>query len=237
MTTDIFQGCYCEGQGDTEYLQLLEKQFAFFHPNPETQNISMLYEPCGNALTEGTAWGTFWWIQNSYGPTYGALPFLREPWMTCLQHSQDYWFKWQGDGITEDNLEPYSHDGDKSLIPPAGCLVDTASATGAVHRQGDGNWRIHDWFTEATAAGIILQAEVLLISRDKERIGVYLPKLELAADFLESRRDPQTNLLLTGPASNLLAPSYGGVKMPDGTFGKGYLTGLAITYLEPVRLS
>ena len=47
----------------------------------------------------------------------------------------------------------------------------------------------------------------------------------------EKARDPNNNLFLVGPACNLLAPSYGGVKQPDGTFGKGYLAGLSITYL------
>jgi hypothetical protein len=59
----------------------------------------------------------------------------------------------------------------------------------------------------------------------------YLPKMERACDFIESTRDPKNNLFLVGAACNLLAPSYGGVKQADGSFGKGYLTGLSITYL------
>jgi len=55
--------------------------------------------------------------------------------------------------------------------------------------------------------------------------------MERACDFIEKTRDPKNNLFLVGPACNLLAPSYGGVRQPDGTFGKGYLTGLSITYL------
>ena len=55
--------------------------------------------------------------------------------------------------------------------------------------------------------------------------------MERACDFIERTRDPKNNLFLVGPACNLLAPSYGGVKQPDGTFGKGYLAGLSITYL------
>ena len=51
------------------------------------------------------------------------------------------------------------------------------------------------------------------------------------ANFIEKASDPNNNLFLVGPACNLLAPSYGGVKQPDGTFGKGYLAGLSITYL------
>ena len=52
-----------------------------------------------------------------------------------------------------------------------------------------------------------------------------------ACDFIEKTRDTKNNLFLVGPASNLLAPSFGGVRQPDSSFGKGYLAGLSITYL------
>ena len=55
--------------------------------------------------------------------------------------------------------------------------------------------------------------------------------MERACDSIERTRDPKNNLFLVGPGCNLLAPSYGGVKQPDGTFGKGYLAGLSINYL------
>ncbi|HSA94446.1 MAG TPA: hypothetical protein VLJ16_00240, partial [Acidobacteriota bacterium] len=67
--------------------------------------------------------------------------------------------------------------------------------------------------------------------RDPEAIRRYLPKMERACDSIERVRDPKNDLFLVGPASNLLAPSYGGVREPDGSFGKGYLAGLSITYL------
>jgi hypothetical protein len=91
--------------------------------------------------------------------------------------------------------------------------------------------KVHDWFYEATAAGLVMQAEILLTSRDRKALAHYLPKMERACDAIERTRDPENNLFLVGPACNLLAPSYGGVKQPDGSFGKGYLAGLSITYL------
>ena len=84
---------------------------------------------------------------------------------------------------------------------------------------------------EFTAAGVLMQAELLLISRDAEAIAHYLPKLERCANFIETRRDPTNNLFLAGPAGNLLAPSYAGWKKPDGTYDKAYLAGLSITYI------
>ena len=90
---------------------------------------------------------------------------------------------------------------------------------------------VHDWFYEATAAGVVMQAEILLANRDTNALVHYLPKTERACDFIERARDPKNHLFLAGPACNLLAPSCGGVKQADGTFGKGYLAGLSITYL------
>ena len=216
-----YKGTYCEGKGDVEYLKLIDQSFGYFHPNPDTPNISMLYYPEWDCLIEGFPTWMAWWIQNSYGPTYCALPFLQEPWVTFLQHSQDMWFKNQGDGKS-----PKEHD----LIAPDGCLCDAALPNTAHMRQGDYRWDIHDWAVEFTAAGIVMQAEMLLIGRDKDAIRKYLPNLERACNFIETRRD-KNGLFLAGPAANLLGPSYGGIRQPDGTFGMGYLAGLSVNYL------
>jgi hypothetical protein len=76
-----------------------------------------------------------------------------------------------------------------------------------------------------------MQSEILLVSRNRKACDHYLPKMERACDFIERVRDPKNNLFLVGAASNLLAPSYGGVRQPDGSLGKAYLAGLSITYL------
>lgn len=216
-----FEGAYYRGEGDTEYLQLLDTARRLFEPNPELPHLAMLYTPAWNGLVEGPTWGA-WWIQNSYGPTYCALPFLEEPFVTFLQNSQDLWFDQMGDG---------KRAGEHGWVAPDGCLCDAAAPNWVVYKQGDGRIEIHDWALEFTAAGIVLQAEALLISRDLRALGRYLPQLERSAELIESRRDPKTNLFLAGPAANLLAPSYAGWKKPDGTYDKAYLTGLSITYI------
>jgi hypothetical protein len=109
-------------------------------------------------------------------------------------------------------------------------LCDAASPGWIFYKQGDGRIDIHDWGMEFTAAGIVLQAELLLISRDRAAIEHYVPLLERCANFIETRRD-KNDLFLAGPAGNLLAPSYAGWKKPDGTFDKAYLAGLSITYV------
>jgi len=114
-------------------------------------------------------------------------------------------------------------------VAPDGCLCDAASPGWIVYKQGYGRIDIHDWGMEFTAAGLLMQSELLLIGHDPAIAAKYVPKLERCADFIESRRDPEKNLFLAGPAGNLLAPSYAGWKKPDGTYGKAYLTGLSIT--------
>jgi hypothetical protein len=222
--SERFDGQHYRGVGDKEYLRLLETARRMFESDARLQNLPMLYMPSWNGLVEGPTWDA-WWIQNSYGTTYAILPLLREPFLTFLQNSQDLWFDQMGDGKRVGATPP--HD----WVAPDGCLCDAARPGWIVYKQGDGRIKIHDWGMEFTAAGLVLQSELLLISRDSQAIARYLPKLERCAAFIETRRDPTNNLFLAGPAGNLLAPSYAGWKRPDGTYDKAYLTGLSITYL------
>jgi hypothetical protein len=221
---ESFQGRFFSGQGDVEYLQLLDISRRMFSPDPEFQNAAMVYTPAWNGFVEGPTWGA-WWIQNSYGPTFCGLPLLDEPLTTYLQNAQDLWFNQMGDGKRTWTF------GAKQLIIPDGQLCDAASPGWFMPKQGDGNVAIHDWGMEFTAAGIVMQAELLLIGRDRRAIAHYLPRLRRCANFIESRRDPKNNLFLAGPAGNLLAPSYAGWKKSDGSFDKAYLAGLSITYI------
>jgi len=216
-----FKGRWFSGRGDVEYLRLLDTARRMFEPDPELQNMPMFYYPAWNGLVEGPTWDA-WWIQNSYGPTYGALPFWQEPYVTFMQNSQDLWFDQMGDGKHVGG-EPYK------WVAPDGCLCDAARPGWIYYKQGDGRVDLHDWGMEFTAAGVVLQAEALLMARDSAALARYLPKLERCADFLETRRDPKNNLYLAGPAGNLLAPSFAGWKKPDGTYDKAYLAGLSIT--------
>lgn len=214
---------YC-GRGDVEYLRLLETAGRMLEPDPELQNMAMLYTPAWDGFVEGPTWDA-WWIQNSYGTTYCALPFFQEPFVTFLQNAQQLWFDQMGDGKRVGSPPPFN------WIAPDGALCDCAKPGQIIYRQGDGRTGIHDWALEFTAAGVLMQSELLLISRDTKAIAHYLPLLERCAAFIETRRDPTNNLFLAGPAANLLAPSYAGWLKPDGTYGKAYLTGLSVTYI------
>jgi len=230
--TGRFEGKYCSGAGDVACLKLIDESFAHFHANPNVPNLTMVYQPDWDAFQLGANWDA-WWIQNSYGFTMSAVPYLSEPYFSILQRSYDLFWDNQGDGkrmglwygsATATHLS--------SLVGPDGCLGDAARPGEIAFKQGDcADPNQHDWFYEATAAGVVMQAEILLANRDTNAMAHYLPKMEKACDFIERTRDPKNNLFLVGPRCNLLAPSFGGVKQSDGTFGKGYLAGLSITYL------
>ncbi|HEY3280669.1 MAG TPA: hypothetical protein VGN26_00205 [Armatimonadota bacterium] len=225
---DRFEGKHFAGRGDARYLGLLETARRMFAPDPQYQNLSMLYMPAWNGFVEGPTWDA-WWVQNSYGTTYCALPFYREPYTTFLLNAQNLWFSQMGDG---------ERKGANDWVAPDGCLCDCARPGWIMYRQGDGRTAIHDWGVEFTAAGLLMQCELLLISRDEGAISHYLPLLERCAGFLETRRDPKTSLYLAGPAGNLLAPSFAGWRRPDGSYGQAYLAGLSVTTIAALdRLS
>ena len=218
-----FDGVYFKGNGDVEYLEMLETCRSLFDPNPEYQYITMLYQPHWNGFVEGFAWNA-WWVQNSFGPSYCALPILEEPSAAFLRNANKLWFDRIGDGTFAWSYK------DTTWVVPDGALMDAASPDFAIYKQGDGRTKIHDWCFEFTAAGGLVQSELLLVERDTGNIRHYLPYLERCADFIETRRDPETDLFLVGPAANLLAPSYAGWHQADGTYEKAYLTGLSITH-------
>jgi len=228
---DEFDGIFISGSGDKDYLRLIDESYAFLNPNPVVPNVTMLYQPDWDSFAEGAGWGAFW-IQNSYGFCYSAAPLLREPWFSILQRSLDLHWSNQGDGKRM-SMWGGSPTGTffSGLVAPDGSLGDMAKPNEIGFKQGDGDQNVHDWFYEATAAGVLMEAEILLVNRDLKAIANYLPRMERACNFIEKARDPKNNLFLVGPACNLLAPSYGGVRQPDGSFGKGYLTGVSVTYL------
>ncbi|NUQ66371.1 MAG: hypothetical protein HUU20_28240, partial [Pirellulales bacterium] len=134
---ESFDGEFFSGEGDAEYLRLLDISRRMFAPDPEFQNVAMLYTPAWNGFVEGPTWGA-WWIQNSYGPTYCALPLLEEPLVTFLQNAQDLWFDQMGDG------KRTWKRGDEELTIPDGQLCDAAAPDWFIPKQGDGRVEIHD---------------------------------------------------------------------------------------------
>eukprot|EP00750_Incisomonas_marina_P009196 INCI15842.4.p1 GENE.INCI15842.4~~INCI15842.4.p1 ORF type:complete len:1009 (+),score=144.97 INCI15842.4:571-3597(+) len=156
-----------------------------------------------------------------------GLPFMGDVTYAAHFHSMKWWF----DSIGNGTAQGFTKEGPA----PDGILCDAATpcAAGATdtcawYKQGDGLVPLHDWTMEETLSGVMMMAEMLLVSRNRTGAAYFMPLFMRTSNLLESRRDPANNNLtfLTGPSTNLLAPSFGGG--PNGT--RAYLAGVSITY-------
>ena len=226
-----YRGTYAGGVGRSDYLKLIDDSFSMLHPNPRLPYIQMLYNPGWDTYKEGFIWGNGFWMQNSYGFAYGAMPFLSEKWRTVLQNSLDLFWNRIGDGHrigADDGVEKELKC--LNFCAPDGSLGDCVIDDGIVYRQGDGPIELYDWFYEATACGILLECDLLLFDRDADAMRRYIPLMRRSMEFIEKAR-AENGLFLTGASSNLLAPSYGGsFDEKTKTLGKAYLTGISVTY-------
>jgi hypothetical protein len=88
---------------------------------------------------------------------------------------------------------------------------------------------------EETLSAIIMQAELLLISRNETAMAQFLPQFLRTSNLIESRRDTTCNMFLSGPSTNLLAPSFAGWKLDNGKYEHAYLAGLSISYIAALN--
>ncbi len=236
-----YQGRFCSGSGDTDYLELLDKSLAMFTPQADLPFFQMLLCPEYKTLKEGFMWGNGWWIQNSFGFSKNAIAFLSPFWLEIVQNSYDLFWdrigdgkRWGSDSGTWEEGQPHYF----KLVAPDGSLGDAVEPGKAIiYKQFDGKTDLHDWFYETAAAQLMIQSDILLRKHSSEQVQKYLPLMERTCAFIERTRDPINDLFLVGPASNLLAPSYGGsFDETTGTVGKGYLTGLSVTYAGALKL-
>ncbi len=235
-----YDGKYIDGEGDVSKLKLVDDSFDMLHSSPTLPNLKMLYKSLDDMFCEGFMWGNKWWMQNSYGFSMGVVPFLDPLWLEILQHSFDAFWTRMGDGkrMGIDCGEPTNPL--YALVAPDGALGDCAGrdkfGNGCIaYRQGDLGYKSYDWFYEATAAGVHVQATILLFDRRPEMLEKYIPYMWRSINHVESVR-ADNGLFLVGAAANLLAPSYGGsFNEETGEIGKGYLTGLSVTYAAALK--
>ena len=256
VQTGTYKGAFVEGEGDLAILEAINAAYESTQPSAKMACLPLLYKRDWDGFVEGNHWPC-WWIQNSYGPSYSVMPFLGEPYATWMEHSQGMWFRLMGDDKRKDRSHDfvapdgclcdaaYFHlsggningfgDPRPECGPPKahhpgpidGSIVDS----GAWYRQGDGDSRQWDWFMGATAGGLVLESERLLVRHDAAAAKKRLPELERGAAFLDSRRDPKSNLLWAGSSANLLAPGFLGKRNPDGSFVHTPLTELSVNYV------
>ena len=229
-----FDGTYYSGawsgSDDSDYLSLLDaSRRAFGESTVDSfrQSVPMLYSGSQDGLLEGPTWAA-WWTQNSYGTTMASLPFLPDVTMHALSQSQNWWFNNMADGKHSAYPDASASQG----WAPDGMLCDNGSPQDCNYKQGDEDVPIHDWTLEESLSALVMQAELLLITRNASGIRVFLPLFLRTSNLIESRRDPATSMttFLSGPSSNLLAPSFAGWRLDNGRHAWSYLTGITITY-------
>jgi len=245
-----FSGDFVDGDGDEPTLDSINAAFESIRPSARMISLPLFYKRDWNGFVEGSSWPC-WWTQNSFGATYGMQPFMgEEPYASWIANAQDLWFRLMGDGKRRDSSGDIAPDG--SLMdgacfhlsggtfngfgdfrhgvgrsPIDGKVVDT----GWWFKQGDSNRAVTDWFLGGAAAGLVMESDRLLVRHDPTAAKLRLTDLKRVAAFLDSRRDPETNLLKGGHNSNLLAPTFRGVRKADGTYERGYLTELSVNYV------
>jgi hypothetical protein len=245
-----YEGKWVGGEGNSKSLKLIDQAFDSMAVSSDMASLSLFYKRDWDGLIlSNTAWPG-WWIQNTYGPSYGMVPFLEEPYATWQKNAQALWFRMMGDGKTKDTNGYLGPDGnlcDCTLIFRGGGRdlgfghFGWAQSTNAVndgkitmsmtyYRQGDAGHDSNDWCIGFSAAGLVMECERLLVSRNPDEVKQRLPQLKRVAAHLDTRRDPDTHLLKGGKGSNLLAPSFDGWTDANGKKQMVYLTELSVNY-------
>ncbi|MCX6875758.1 MAG: hypothetical protein NTW21_18410 [Verrucomicrobia bacterium] len=247
-----YRGRWVEGSGDPVALEALDAAFESARPSARLASLPLMYKRDWNGLVESPRYWPGWWIQNSFGASYGMMPFIgaEEPYATWIANSQGLWFRAMGDGRRKDA---------RGLVGPDGCLCDAAivflnggsangfgdprlpdgdvgqTIDGKIHydqvwyKQGDGATDA-DWFLGCNAAALVMEADRLLVRHDAAEAKPRLGELKRAAALLESRHDPEFHLLRVGKGANLLSPTYPGGRQQDGSMGMGFLTEISVNY-------
>lgn len=277
-----FTGVSSNSNGTT-HLELLDKARRMLSPaDVEFQTVTGVYDSIHFGLTEGAQWYGNFWTQNSYGFGLSSVPFLPDPLLSWLQTSYLWWYDHIGDGAqTLAGLADVPAGMLCDNGSPTGCnymQCGPGRSSRLTARRPVGEFRApeskrqqtfdrykeslkdtealgHDFIIEGTLAGSIMQAELLLATRNISGAAAFLTYMKQTSDFMETRRvqDPSpltpnaTGLFFAGNGANLLAPAFGGQGLPVGCLfnlscgapgfppccqqrGFSYLTGLSVTY-------
>lgn len=225
-----FNGVFLEGVGDREWLQILEDCWLVLDGSGSLASLMKdCYLPKQDRFDEGPSWRYGFWTQNSYGMV-AWVPLMPDSHLRALKRSLDLLYSAQGDGKTPDY---------HGFVAPVGAMPDAVSLDDDNNyffhlRQGDCDFGQHDCMVESAAADLLFLSEYYLTTRDTAALCVSLRKMENIVSFLESRRD-ENNMFRVAAGGNLLAPSYAGSRLDDGSFSWGYHSGVQVTYCAALR--
>ena len=197
---------------------------------PDFQTLPMLFSGGVDGLIEGLTWAAYW-TQNSYGTAMTTLPFLSDLSFKGMRESQRWWFEHQSDGTAPYGSSAAGGPPSQGWAPD-GCLCDDGTPANCNYKQGDGTVPLHDWTLEESLSAVVMQAELLLVGRNLSAAREFLPHALRMSNLIEGRRDPASGMtrFLSGPSSNLLAPSFGGWTLDNGVHAWSWMTGISVTY-------
>lgn len=198
------------------YEKIIDSCFKMLHPNGTLPYLQMLFDSGKNCFKSSFDKPGEITISSSYGAFYGLIPFLDKEGRFFLQNTLDIFWS---------SLE---ESGKKRI--PRGAVSDKVRNYSPDFSKKTDLERIADWNYEAASVLILLQSELLLFERNIDVCLKYKEKAEAVISFIEEKRE-KNNLLLAGPGSELLFPSFGGKHLSEsGVCAPSFPASLNITY-------
>ena len=184
-----FVGNYCDGVGDVADLKLIDESFAFF----ARQSLSAEPDHALSARPGHVRGGRGWGAGGFRTAMDSPMPRRRS---SRSRGSRRCNARGTSSGTTKATASAWASGVSlpKTIRfirwwPLTVALAIAPPRTASLIEQGDGDVKIHDWFYEATAAGVVMQAEILLASRDRDAIA-RLPA-ENGTGLQLHRKDPR----------------------------------------------
>ena len=222
---------FCAGQGDACAFKLLNDCWRMIDGVNGGPGLKSLGDPDIKAFKEGGKWKGIW--SQNYMGMYCWTPFLDGELLAYHDNAYNYFFDLQGDGRRADNA---------GMIAPVGALPEHVSfGDGKIlrpHYKNDehtGKAADYEFWVEGTCGTVVGKTDILLRKRMNDEIDAFLPKIELALDWVESLRDGATGLVRVGPAGTFIERAYRGTDMGDGRFSYGFPSGVMIHYIKALR--
>ena len=216
-------GQYYAGEGDIDYLQLLDIARRMFAPDPEFQNMAMLYDPDWNGLVEGPTWKA-WWIAEQLRPDLLCAAVLPGAFRHLLAELTGPLVRPDGRRQNARAIWTGSHRTAACATAP---LPDCSSANRAT-----GGWTsmIGPW--NSPRAGM-LHAGGTAADRPRSQGHRALPAQAASGAPISSKAAAIRRTISSLPDRRAIcsAPAMPAGKNPTARYDKAYLAGLSITYI------
>lgn len=219
---------FCTGHGSGESFKLINDSWKMIEGKNGRPGLRSLADKEIKAFRQGGKWKGIW--SQNYMGMYSWTPFLDDGLLVYHDNAYNYFLDLQGDG--------HRHDKAGMTAPPGALPEHVFFGNNKVpcpHYKNDehtGNASEYDFWIEGTCGTIIGKSDILLRKHDTEETKRYLPRIELALEWVETLRDDSSGLIKTGPAGTFIERAYSGTDMGGGKFSYGFPSGVMIYYMK-----